>query len=459
MYYINKLNLVVGVRLTRPALKRAMSSIFVPVIVETHPSKLTDVFNEVKQYEFKLMPRVLDKITGSIELNLYEARLIPAFNMFSMILPREVVFDLAEDSRVVKIYSDEIKYAFSYQSVPQGGIYVLAHPLRRKKVEFTSTYWTKKLIGADVANNKGFTGYGVRVAVLDTGISIYHEQLAGRVYKNLTIYPAAYPDSNGHGTWCAACVAGRRTTDDVISRLVGREVVCEGMAPEAQLISVKVLDFVIGAGTDSAIIKGVEWALQEGAKVLSMSLGGTVKVNSPEEDPFHKVMKMVVERGVIPVAAAGNEGPEPSTIVTPGWLEEVLTVGAYDPITGEVAEYSSRGPTPDGRIKPDVIAPGGGQPDRGIHNAIANMLDKAGDGIENRYSPIQGTSMATPHVAGLVLCAAQMYRNVLDRELTVEEIKLMMMELGHEKTNDDGWGPIDWLKFEEWVETQYGVKL
>jgi len=156
-------------RLTRPALRRAMSNVIVPVIVETYPDKLMDVFNEIRQYEFRFMPRMLDKVIGSIELNLYETRLIPTFNMFSMILPREVVFDLAEDSRVVKIYSDEIKYAFSYQVVPQDGIYTLTHPLRRKKLEFTSTYWTKKLIGADVANEKGFTGRGVKWRVLDTG--------------------------------------------------------------------------------------------------------------------------------------------------------------------------------------------------------------------------------------------------------------------------------------------------
>jgi len=127
-----------------------------------------------------------------------------------------------------------------------------------------------------------------------------------------------------HNTWCAACIGGRRTVDDVLSRLVGREVVCEGMAPESQLITVKVLDFIVGSGSDSSIIKGIEWALEEGAKVISMSLGGTVKGDNPEEDPFYPVMKKAVEQGIIPVIAAGNEGPEPGTIGTPGWLDEVL---------------------------------------------------------------------------------------------------------------------------------------
>jgi len=68
-------------------------------------------------------------------------------------------------------------------------------------------------------------------------------------------------------------------------------------------------------------------------------------------------------------------------------------------------------------------------------------------------------SMATPHVSGLLACAAQMYRDVLGRDLTVDEVKRMMEELGHPKTNVDGWGFISWSLFEQWLETQYGVKL
>jgi subtilisin family serine protease len=446
-------------RLTSLALKRALSRVATPVIVQTHPNRLTEVFEEVRQYEFRLVPGMIDKILGEVELPLYETRIMPTFSMFAMILPREVIFDLAEDSRVVKIYSDELKYALQYPTVPKEGVYVLEHKLRKKKVEFTSTYWTKRLIGADVANTKGFRGRGVKVAVLDTGASTIHEQLSGRIYKLMTVYPAAYIETNGHGTWCTACVGGRLVKADTASRLVGKDVLCEGMAPESTLYAIKVLGFVIGTGSDSAIIKGIEWAIQEGANILSMSLGGPVNVKDPKEDPFYEVFTKVVSQGIIPVVAAGNEGPDAGTIGTPGWLEEVLTVGAYDPITGAVAEYSSRGPTPDGRIKPDVIAPGGGYPDHGIENAIVNLLDKAGDGMPDRYSPIQGTSMATPHVAGLVTLMFEAHQKVIRQALTVNEIKQMMMELGHEKTNDDGWGLITWQLYERWLETQYGVKL
>lgn len=446
-------------RITSLALKWALSRVASPVIVQTHPSKLIDVYEEIKQYEYRLFPKLVDRILGELDINLFETKLITTFNMFSMILPREVIFDLAEDSRVVKIYSDELKYALQYPTVPNEGVYVQEHKLRRKRIEFTSTYWTKKAIGADVANSKGFKGKGVKVAVLDTGASSIHEQLSGRIYKSMTVYPMTYVDTNGHGTWCTACVGGRLVRADMTSKLVGKDVMCEGMAPESTLYAIKVLGFVIGIGSDSAIIKGIEWAIREGVNILSMSLGGTVNVKDPKEDPFYEVFTKVVSQGIIPVVAAGNGGPGAGTIGTPGWLEEALTVGAYDPITGVVAEYSSRGPTPDGRIKPDVIAPGGGYQDHGIENAIVNLLDKAGDGMPDRYSPIQGTSMATPHVAGLVTLMFEAHQKVIGQALTLNEVKKMMMELGHEKTNDDGWGPITWQLYERWLETQYGVKL
>ena len=437
-------------------LKYVQSKIASPVIIEVDRSYFRDVLAEVRQYAFDIPKTIIRLVEREFPFFFSRVLEIPMFNMIATILPREVIFDYAEDPRIVKIYRDGIKYALQYPIVPPEGVF----KIRRKGKDwlFTSTYWTKKLVGGDVANSKGFTGRGVKVAVLDTGISYIHEQVRGK-FVGLSSYPTGPEDVNGHGTWCASCIAGRKAVDDMLSRLSGGHVECEGVAPDAELISVKVLDFVVGAGSDSAIIKGVEMAVSRGAKVLSLSLGGPVDAKNEEDDPYFKVFSDVVERGVIPVVAAGNEGPDESTVGTPGAITPVLTVGSTDPITGEIAPYSSRGPTPWGSIKPDVVAPGGGYPDKGIDSAITGMLDTAGDGVLNRYSPIQGTSMATPHCAGLVTCAVQMYRDVLGIDLTLDEIKKMMESLGHSKTNDDGWGFIHWGLFEEWVATQYGVKM
>ncbi|MEM1672351.1 MAG: S8 family serine peptidase [Archaeoglobaceae archaeon] len=449
-------------RLSKHLLKELYRAPIVPVIVEAKENKLMDLVEELKEYKivepFEVARLVQRIIPINVEVPIYKSFVIKRFNMYSAILPREVVEMYAEDSRVEKIYFDDVKYVTGFPVVSSEGIYTLTNPKTNKKIEFTSTYWTKKAIGCDVANKKGYIGRGVNVAVLDTGASDIHEQLYKRIETKSVYYMQRF-DSNGHGTWCCSCIVGMLSQDDVASGLTGKPVMCEGMAPECNLLSVKVLGYVIGAGSDSAVIKGLEEAMEWGAKIVSMSLGGSVRNDNQEDDPYYPVFEKMVSDGIIPVVAAGNEGPEEGTIATPGWLENALTVGAYDPITGEVAVYSSRGPTPDGRIKPDVVAPGGGYPDHGIHSAIVNLLDCAGDGIlHNRYSPIQGTSMATPHVSGLLACAEEMYRSLLDSSLTVKEVKTMMQSLGEEKTNDYGWGAITWYMFEEWISTQYGVE-
>ena len=443
-------------RIVPHALRTLQSKVITPVIIEVHSNYFRDVLKELSEY-VTLIPRRLVSIeVPELPIHFPQILGIPTFNMIAAVLPREVVFDYAEDSRVVRIYPDEIKYALQYPTVPPEGIYKVVR--RGREVQFTTTKWTKKLVGCDVANEKGFTGRGVKVSVLDTGVSILHEQIRGRV-ETYSAFITGPQDVNGHGTWCVSCISGRRTVDYLIYRTTGQYVEVEGMAPDADIVSVKVLDYVVGLGSDSSIIKGLEIAVTTGSKVISMSLGGPENSKVEEDSIYYRVFKELVSRGVIPVVASGNEGPESGSVCSPGTLTDVLTVGATDPITGTLAEYSSRGPTPWNSIKPDVVAPGGGYPDRGIHSAVVGALDTAGDGIKNRYSPIQGTSMATPHVAGLIACAVQMYRNVLGMDLTVEEVKRMMESLGHDKNNDDGWGFISWSKFEEWVSTQYGVTL
>jgi len=166
------------------------------------------------------------------------------------------------------------------------------------------------------------------------------------------------------------------------------------------------------------------------------------------------VFEEVLRYNIIPVCAAGNSGPGSGTIETPGAMPNVLTVGAYDPITGKVARFSSRGPTRWNAIKPDCVGPG-----VNIDSATDGVCDTAGDGVPSRYSPLSGTSMATPVVAGLVTLMCQCHRDVLGKILTLDEIKAMLEELGHEKTNTDGWGAMTWRMYEHWLSTQYGVEL
>jgi len=316
---------------------------------------------------------------------------------------------------------------------------------------FTSTFWTKRMMGLDRANLKGFTGKGVIVAVIDTGARLTHEQLRGRV-KILTAAPEkgmSGTDTNGHGSYCASVIGGRYAIDRRY------KVPVEGMATDCTLISIQAMGFIIGIGCTSDLLKAMEMSIGLGAKVVSMSLGSGIAVRE-EENPQAKAINKMVEAGIIPVCAAGNEGPEPGTVTSPGCCLNSLTVGAWNELEGKIADFSGRGPTVDGYIKPDVVAPG-----VRINSALVGLLDGLTDPTQLHYGPLTGSSMSVPHVAGLVACMVQLYRDRVGLELTVDEIKRMMSEIGpnQPKDNNVGWGLISWDLVEYWCESEYGIKI
>lgn len=418
-----------------------------PVIVEAK----VDTFDRVRALLREIVPvnllemRVhsfLPRVIRLLEFPLSKWKEIKAFNMVATILTPNLIEDVAQWRGVERIYPDYIKWAL--QVVPSEGIFK-----DYRERPFTSTYWTKRMLGLDRANQQGFTGRGISAVVIDTGARVIHEQL--RRVKALTAMPekgGSGQDSNGHGSWCTACVGGSYALDRRY------KVQVEGMAPECMLISIQALGFIIGMGTTSDILQAMEMSIGLGAKVVSMSLGSE---DSPkdEDNPEAKAINELVNRGIIPCVAAGNSGPEKETIGSPGSCLNSLTVGAWNELEDTIADFSSRGPTGgDGYVKPDVVAPG-----VKINSALIGFLDQMVDPTQTRFGPISGTSMATPHVAGFVTCMAQLYKEKIGRELTVEEIKLMMSELGREKDNNDGWGLISWNMVEKWVSTNYGVEL
>ncbi|WP_327221907.1 S8 family peptidase [Streptomyces cyaneofuscatus] len=235
-------------------------------------------------------------------------------------------------------------------------------------------------VGAPAAWARSYDGTGTKIAVVDTGIDATHPDLAGRVVaeRNFSGSPDA-KDRVGHGTHVASTAAGTGAKD---ARF-------KGVAPGAQLINAKVLDDR-GAGDDSGVIAGVDWAVAQGADVINMSLGGP---DTPGIDPLEaQVNKVSAEKGVLFAIAAGNNGPGLGTIASPGSADAALTVGAVDD-DDAMADFSGVGPrTGDGAVKPDLTAPG-----VGITAAAAT-----GTGGQNPpgYATLDGTSMATPHVAG-----------------------------------------------------------
>ena len=245
-------------------------------------------------------------------------------------------------------------------------------------------------IGAPVAWAGGWTGTGVTVAVLDTGVDLTHPDLAGRVAdsRNFSEAPEA-DDLVGHGTHVASIIAGSGAASG------GRY---RGVAPDATLLSGKVCGDRYCS--DSAILAGMEWAaVEKHATVVNMSLSGW---DSPEIDPLEQAVQTLTEQtGTLFVVAAGNEGPD-GAVGSPATADAALAVGAVDR-NDELADFSSRGPRAgDGAIKPDITAPGVGiVAARAAHGVFGDPGEK--------YVTLSGASMATPHVAGAAALLAQQH--------------------------------------------------
>ncbi|WP_372348958.1 S8 family serine peptidase [Streptomyces sp. KL116D] len=242
-------------------------------------------------------------------------------------------------------------------------------------------------IGTPKAWEAGLTGKGVKVAVLDTGYDTTHPDLASRVTESKSfIAGQEVADRAGHGTHVTSTVGGSGAASD------GKE---KGVAPDATLAVGKVLSDE-GYGDESQIIAGMEWAAKDvKAKVISMSLGS--QEGSDGTDPMAAAVNTLSkETGALFVIAGGNSYG-PGTIGSPGAADSALTVGAVD-ANDERADFSSQGPRlGDNGLKPDVSAPG-----VDILAARSSLVEGSGS-----YTTMSGTSMATPHVAGVAALLAQ----------------------------------------------------
>ncbi|KGX83542.1 peptidase S8 [Pontibacillus marinus BH030004 = DSM 16465] len=248
-----------------------------------------------------------------------------------------------------------------------------------------TTPWGITEINADDVQSNGTTGTGVKVAVLDSGISASHEDLSvagGASFVDGE--PDPYNDGNGHGTHVAGTIAGLDNTLGVL-----------GVSPDVSLYAVKVLGSD-GSGTYSGIIKGVEWAVSNNIDVVNMSLGGSRGSTS-----LQQAMDNAYNSGVLLVAAAGNDGTrgKKNTIGYPAKYSSVMAVGAVDSNLNR-ASFSSVG------SELEVMAPG-----VDIYSTLPG----------NSYDYYNGTSMASPHVAG---AAALILAN--DGSLTNAEVRSLL---------------------------------
>ena len=289
--------------------------------------------------------------------------------------------------------------------------------------------------GVDLVwQDTGYTGEGVTMAIIDTGIDGNHTALDDLDDDNTTNDPKIvafydainhpestngteiFPyDDNGHGTHCAGITAGTGAPNY-------QHI---GVAPRANLVGVKVLDGG-GSGSFAAVMAGMEWTVEKrhefNIRAASMSLGaltGAIEWTSSEEESVNRMANEMMRAGVTLFIAAGNSGGT-ATIGTPGSAEDVITVGSLDKNTA-IAVYSSQGPTEEGRVKPNVAFVGSS-----VNAPDANT----GDG----YVALSGTSMATPGAAGVAVLMYQAnpdlspfdIRNIMQETSTYRECHYML---------------------------------
>ncbi|MDH5483478.1 MAG: S8 family serine peptidase [Candidatus Bathyarchaeota archaeon] len=391
--------------------------------------------------------RILIKYNSNMKLALpKELKILNEFNIIPLISALASPFEIEELAKldsVEFIYPDMKVYALDSDSE-------LSFKLSNPKISdlqnvplatdpIPQTPWfgeypcflneSTALIKANELWADELTGEGAIIAILDTGINKYHPDLddldddpitcdpkilAEQVFIEEPLWEVGDPmDYHGHGTHCASTAAGTGGTGAMgylgtffVSELFNGTILPgteRGVAPGAHLYNVKVLNNE-GWGYDSWIIAGIEWAMNNGVDVMSMSLGGW-PITSPEEDPLALALDVAVDHGVVCVVAAGNSGWGYFSLDSPGFDPRVITVGASTE-TDELAFFSSRGPEQyELHAKPDILAPG-----TCIIAAFAGF-DSVEDtyGLQVLYWDSSGTSMATPHVAGAAALLLQAF--------------------------------------------------
>lgn len=277
-----------------------------------------------------------------------------------------------------------------------------------------------------------YLGQNIGVAILDTGI-YPHPDFDNRIVAFRDILhrrPAVYDDC-GHGTHVAGIIAG--------SGAVSKGY-CRGVAPKASIISVKVLDHK-GNGNIRELLKGLQWIIEHkeiyNIRIVNISAGTVPKKDEEKSSDLIKGVENAWNHGLVVVTAAGNNGPKPMSITTPGISRKVITIGCSDDhemaniMGNQMVNYSGRGPTPACVVKPEIVAPGSGI----VSCAAINRRNA------KYYCTKSGTSMATPVVSGAIAVLLSKYPEMTNAEVKIK-LRDCAVDLGL-PINQQGWGMID----------------
>ena len=307
------------------------------------------------------------------------------------------------------------------------------------------------LIEADQVHAEGITGRGMTVAFLDTGNSLASETIhynAAREWRYLGQYDAIKDrelfngdsgfgkreqDEHGHGGHLASVALSAKQTPD------GRY---NGIAPGADLVTVKAFDYK-GRGSYLDVIRGIGWVVANkdllGIRVLNLSFGAP-PFSHYWDDPLNQAVMAAWQAGIVVVASAGNTGPLPKTVGVPGNVPYVVTVGAMtDNFTPEdvtddrLASFTAAGPTYEGFVKPDLVAPGGHL--LGMMGWYTERGQKHKD-YRDRYPyfEMSGTSQAAAVLSGVAALVLE-----ADPALSPDDVKCRLMASANPAVRSDGW--------------------
>lgn len=277
--------------------------------------------------------------------------------------------------------------------------YIYARAGDRKELPFKDTPSATWGIQAVNVRKSKYTGKDVRLAVLDTGFDFTHPDFAGRVIHRKSFVGRQAKDREGHGTHCAGIAGGNR----VATVRKGKAGVRYGVAPGVRLYIGKILNDE-GEGSDGLALAGIEWALEQGCRVISMSFGAQVQKGDKHSVIFEEVAKITLANRCLLIAAAGNESDREEGIIAPvnhpANCPSVMAVGAVTEFL-KVANYSCA-----------TLGRSGGQVDIG-----APGDDILSAWIDGGHEVESGTSMAAPFVAGVAALLWEQYPDVTAREI------------------------------------------
>lgn len=417
-------------------------------------ARRADVVNQLKSFSQQSQTDIMSFLNAKSSSSFKLIRQFWIANVITAYLDEATIYELAARSDIDRIDIDEERQlieSFNPKPVP----FVPAD----KDVNEITYNVTK--VNADDVWDLGYTGEGVIVSVIDAGINYNHLDLADHMWESEEYPNHGYDfhnddndpmDDHGHGTHCAGTVAGNGAS--------GSQT---GMAPGATLMACKVISST-GNGTESNSWAAIEFSVEQGAHVISMSLGWLYSLN-PDRQTWRLTYDNALAAGVIASVAAGNEGGTPGSsqnLRTPGdcpspWMSPdqtleggisgVVCVGATDE-NDELAYFSSRGPAdwstvepfldypfdPEmGLLRPDVSAPG-------VDVKSCTHNNNSG------YTLMSGTSMATPGVAGVMALLLSKNPGLTPEEIT-EVLETTSLDLGTEgKDNLFGAGRINALE-------------